>query len=382
MRAPIGLGYLLNVVQRLVLSTLLVCSAGLASSHELRPAIADLAFEDQRLSLEIEVTLEALLAGIDMSTHDDTTDSPEAADYDRLRAEAPAVLTDRLEAAWPEIAKKITLKAGDEALSPQLNGVDVPPVGDTELPRDSLLIISADLPNGADEVEIGWDASFGPLVLRQIGVEDGYSTYLDNGTMSDPIPRAGGVVQSGVATFIDYVVIGFAHIIPKGLDHILFVLGLFFLSLNLRPLLWQVSAFTVAHTITLALGILGIVTLPASVVEPLIAASIVYVGVENVLSKGLTPWRPIIVFLFGLLHGLGFASVLGDIGLSPGTFVTSLIGFNVGVELGQLAVIAVAFLTVGLWFGRKSWYRSRIANPASIAIALVGAWWVVERTLL
>jgi hypothetical protein len=150
----------------------------------------------------------------------------------------------------------------------------------------------------------------------------------------------------------------------------------------MRPLLWQISAFTLAHTVTLALGALEIVRIPPEIVEPLIAASIVYVGVENVLSKGLTPWRPVIVFAFGLLHGLGFASVLADFGLGASHFVPKLIGFNVGVELGQLAVIAIAFVLVGLWFGRKPWYKERIANPASVAIALVGAWWVVERTLL
>jgi hypothetical protein len=114
----------------------------------------------------------------------------------------------------------------------------------------------------------------------------------------------------------------------------------------------------------------------------LIAASIVYVAVENVVARGLTPWRPVIVFLFGLLHGLGFASVLADVGLPPGQYVPSLIGFNVGVEIGQLTVVALAYLTVGYWFGDKPWYRARIATPASLAIAAVGAWWVIERTLL
>jgi hypothetical protein len=104
--------------------------------------------------------------------------------------------------------------------------------------------------------------------------------------------------------------------------------------------------------------------------------------VENIVSKGLSPWRPVIVFGFGLLHGLGFASVLGEFGLPEGAFVPALIGFNVGVELGQLFVIAVAFMLVGVWFGAKPWYRVRIAMPASAAIAAVGLWWVVERVFL
>ena len=127
---------------------------------------------------------------------------------------------------------------------------------------------------------------------------------------------------------------------------------------------------------------LGYVQLPPSLVEPLIAASIVYVAVENIFMSQYRPWRTAVVFGFGLLHGLGFASVLGDIGLDPARFITGLIGFNIGVELGQLAVIAVAFLTVGFWFGSKDWYRPVIATPASVAIAITGAYWFAERVFL
>ncbi|CAN0588825.1 unnamed protein product, partial [Ectocarpus sp. 12 AP-2014] len=133
-----------------------------------------------------------------------------------------------------------------------------------------------------------------------------------------------------------------------GLDHILFVLGLFFLSTRMGPLLWQISAFTLAHTVTLALGALGYVNIPGNIVEPIIAASIVYVAVENIVSDKLHRWRPLVIFVFGLLHGLGFASVLGEFGLPADQFIPALIGFNVGVELGQLTVIAIAFLLVFL----------------------------------
>jgi hypothetical protein len=150
--------------------------------------------------------------------------------------------------------------------------------------------------------------------------------------------------------------------------------------MRLRPLLWQVTAFTLAHTVSLALATLKIVAVPAEIVEPLIAASIVYVAVENILWQKLTPWRPLVVFGFGLLHGLGFASVLGEVGLDPARFLTGLIGFNIGVELGQLAVILGAFLVVGFWFGTRPWYRRAIQIPASVAIALTGGYWFVERT--
>jgi hypothetical protein len=127
---------------------------------------------------------------------------------------------------------------------------------------------------------------------------------------------------------------------------------------------------------------MGLVTVPATIVEPLIAASIVFVAVENIASPKLHAWRPAVVFGFGLLHGLGFASVLGEFGLPQGQFIPALIGFNIGVELGQLTVIAIMILTLGLWFGSQSWFRTRIAVPASALIGLIGAWWCVERTLL
>jgi hydrogenase/urease accessory protein HupE len=179
---------------------------------------------------------------------------------------------------------------------------------------------------------------------------------------------------------LDYTVLGFTHILPKGLDHILFVLGIFLLSARWRPLLYQVTAFTVAHSITLALSLYGIVSLPPSVVEPLIALSIVYVAVENILVSGLRPWRVWVVFAFGLLHGLGFAGVLTELGLPEGEFVPALVAFNVGVELGQLAVILLALAAVG-WCRNRPWYRSRVVIPASLVIAATGAWWTVERVL-
>jgi hypothetical protein len=129
----------------------------------------------------------------------------------------------------------------------------------------------------------------------------------------------------------------------------------------------------------LALGIYGVVSVPAAIVEPLIAASIIFVAVENLFTDRLHRWRPVAVFGFGLLHGLGFAGVLSDVGLPRAQFVTGLIGFNVGVELGQLAVIAACFLGVGLWFRHRHWYRRAVAMPASLAVAVVAAYWFVER---
>jgi hydrogenase/urease accessory protein HupE len=175
-----------------------------------------------------------------------------------------------------------------------------------------------------------------------------------------------------------YLVLGYTHILPKGLDHILFVLGIFLLSPRLKPMLWQVTAFTVAHSITLGLSIYGILSLPSRIVEPLIAVSIAYVAIENVVTRELKPWRLALVFMFGLLHGLGFAGVLRELGLPRSEFLTALLTFNLGVEAGQLTIIAAALLAVSP-FMKQGWYRQRVVIPASLFIAIVGLYWTVAR---
>jgi hydrogenase/urease accessory protein HupE len=178
-----------------------------------------------------------------------------------------------------------------------------------------------------------------------------------------------------------YTVLGIKHIIPLGLDHILFVVGLCLLSTKIKNILWQATAFTVAHSITLALSMRGVITLPAPIVEPIIALSILFIAVENILLQDVKPWRIAIVFVFGLIHGLGFASVLNDIGLPPNKFLTSILSFNLGVELGQIAVIIFVFFTLIRPFGKEPWYRKRVVYPASVCIALVAAYWTIERLL-
>jgi len=178
-------------------------------------------------------------------------------------------------------------------------------------------------------------------------------------------------VENRWEVFREYLYQGYVHILPEGYDHVLFVLGLFFLGTQLRPLFWQVTAFTLAHSVTLALSIYGIVELPGSIVEPLIALSIAYVAFENLWTTELKVWRPILVFAFGLLHGLGFAGVLRGLHLPRSEFLTCVISFNLGVEAGQISVILLALLAVG-WFRHKPWYRPYIAMPASVVIGCLG----------
>ena len=351
-------------------------------AHELRPAVAKVEVSETELQIELLVAIETLLAGIDLTEILDTDEAPEAAIYDTLRGLDDDALAENVWAEWPQLSTEFIME-GAEAL--RLVNVEVIPEPDMELTRDTKLFMVTKLSEGSAPVRFGWTAKNGGLVVRHGEGDDAYAGFLEGGELSLPLPRSGAVEESGTAVFWRFVIEGFEHIIPKGLDHILFVFGLFLFSLSWRPLLSQITAFTVAHTVTLGLTTLSIVKIPAAqiwLVEALIAVSITYVAIENIWRPKLGWWRVVVVFGFGLLHGIGFASVLGDLGLAQGQFVLSLIAFNIGVEGGQLAVIAIGFITLALPFGKSHSYRSYVVIPGSIAIALVGGWWAFERIFL
>lgn len=217
-----------------------------------------------------------------------------------------------------------------------------------------------------------------PLIITRA---DGRTSteWIAGAAWSAPIDLTGQfVMPTRWQVFVQYLGLGYRHILPEGVDHILFVWGLFLLSARLRPILTQVTAFTLAHSLTLGLAMCGVVSLPSRVVEPLIALSIAYVAVENLATHELKPWRLALVFMFGLLHGLGFAGVLRDLGLPRGEFATGLLAFNLGVEGGQLTVIGVLGAAVA-WCRHRPAYRRWIVVPASLAIAAIGLYWTVVR---
>jgi len=212
------------------------------------------------------------------------------------------------------------------------------------------------------------------------------SFTLDLTQLSGAVPKtatSGAVSSTGGAqdswkTFANFLRQGFIHVLPLGLDHILFVLGLFLLSRTWKPLLLQVTTFTLAHTVTLALATLGWVNVPSKIVEPIIALSIAAVALENIFHPRYTNWRLVIVFVFGLVHGLGFASALKDLDLPPASLAIGLVGFNVGVECAQLAVITIAFV-ITAWLRDPVRYRQWIVVPGSSLIAAMGLWWAAQR---
>jgi hypothetical protein len=281
---------------------------------------------------------------------------------------------------------RLTVGFDGAAVRPAIHFAVAPP-RDELSPSIATIRLTGAIPTGAAQFSwaYGWTfASYALGVTRDHdgdGSSDGAATneWLEGGQTSTPIGLAAPaprISRAGIAW--QYFVLGLTHIVPKGLDHVLFVLGLFLLGTRWRSVLWQVSAFTLAHSITLGLSMYGLIGAPPSIVEPLIAVSIAYVAIENMVLSELKPWRVALVFAFGLLHGMGFAGVLTELGLPRGEFVTALVTFNVGVEAGQLLVIVTAFALVG-WHRANASYRRTVVVPASLAIACMAVYWTFER---
>ncbi len=355
-----------------------------AVAHEMRPAIVDVEVAgDGRFTLKIETNIEARLAGI-APLHEDTENAPQAEQYDRYRALSPRQLEQAFIDFEPRFREGLQLRLDARAASLELASLEIPDISDQRLARNSRLIYTGNLPASAAEVRWRYAPDFGDSVVRFLrpGMDEPASHWVKSGDTSPPFALNGAIQRTSLGeVWADYILLGFEHIVPKGIDHILFVLGLFLLSAAWKPLLWQVSAFTLAHTLTLALTIFGVISLSSAIVEPLIALSIAYVALENLFTRELHPWRPALVFVFGLLHGMGFASVLWELGLPADHAVSALIAFNIGVELGQLLVIAAAFTLVFRLLKRPALYRKAVVIPGSALIALTGLYWTWGRVM-
>lgn len=181
--------------------------------------------------------------------------------------------------------------------------------------------------------------------------------------------------------FINYLGLGFTHVIPLGFDHILFILCLFFYNSKLKTVLLQCTIFTIAHSLALGLSASGIVIYNTNLIEPLIALTILYAAIENIFFVKKSTSRYLLIFIFGLIHGLGFATALKEIGIPKEQFFTSLLSFNIGVELGQITIILAAYFLISKWFSNKIWYKERIVYPISTVIACVALYWTIERIL-
>jgi hydrogenase/urease accessory protein HupE len=278
------------------------------------------------------------------------------------------------------LRQRLHLTFDDVEVQPAIS-ISVVPASDPLSPPAATIHLTGKVPASASRLtwRYGWTfASYSLTVRGTTGTGD--PVWLEGGEQSSPIDlRRIAPPPTRIEIVRRYLVLGFTHILPLGFDHVLFVLGIYLLSRQTRAMLWQVSAFTLAHSITLGLSMFGMIAAPPRLVEPMIALSIAYIAIENVFLSRLRPWRVALVFAFGLLHGMGFAGALKEIGLPRSELLTALVSFNLGVEAGQLTVIGLAATFVGWYCRHKTWYRSRVVVPASLAIAVTALYWTVER---
>jgi len=352
-------------------------------AHELRPAIANLnIFEKNNMvngNLSIQLNLESIITGIN-TKHSNTEESEKSEEYQKLRKMNPKLLLREFKSKIKNFDNKINLTSRNKNLDLNLISIIIPKVGNINIIRDTLVNFNIQK-NDGENLQFSWNKNLGSIILRinSITNEPLYTELIEEGKRSKLFSTNTKTEVGFLQNIKTYTQIGFKHIIPKGLDHILFILALFLLSPKLKPLVIQISIFTLAHTITLFLGVLNVVTVSVTIVEPIIALSICFIAIENLFTENIKKTRPYVIFFFGLLHGLGFAGVLNEIGISSDLFVLSLISFNVGVELGQISVIILSYLFIALLFQKKSWYRSKITKPISVIVAFIGFYWFAQR---
>jgi len=372
---------------------LLLLSFTLSHADVLKPLKIELSvYPNGVYELDVHANLEELLSGAAQET---MRANPEVqAEFNRLSDLSADALKSEFKSKQHLLVDKIAILLNGKRAQPKVSLVTAR--GKTTSQQTSIVRLSGQLPENIEAIDFGYSRSLGEVVFRYRRLEEVTDKWGDwvwlsrqKAKQSNANSNKGSNADSSKSNeappasevFTDYLVLGFTHILPKGLDHILFIIGLFLLSTKIKPLIAQATAFTVAHTLTLGLTMQGLISLSPSIIEPLIAFSIAYVGIENILHKELHRFRIVLVFLFGLLHGMGFASVLTDLGLPDGQFINALLSFNIGVEFGQLAILTLCFILVALPFRNKSWYRRGIVIPASLVIAIVGIYWGVERSI-
>ena len=350
----------------------LIACAGPAGAHEIGKTQATAVVRDHTCTVDVVVDPDALLTALEVSSGSALSTGLTRPERDRRIGALSSVFLDR-----------VTLRFDADVVRPRFAYVAESALGDAAR-APSRVRLTAGVPPGARTMTFAYGLTLGAYAFNvRIGDGPVQTYWLDRmrpspgiSLIAPPPPLTGRQVAW------QYFTLGFTHIVPQGTDHILFVLGIFLLSARWRSILLQVSTFTIAHSITLGLTMYGVVSLPARIVEPMIALSIAYVALENFVTSELKPWRLALVFSFGLLHGMGFAGVLRELGLPHSQYLNALATFNVGVEAGQLSVIAIASVVLASVRGDESRYRRLVVQPASLLIALVGLYWTIQRIVV
>lgn len=370
------------MLSKLIAVILLLGYAQFSAAHDPGLSSADLIIKTQGVDVKITFSLQDIEAFVPMDSDQD--------------AEVTAAEQD---AAKPKIAEwvmqGVQLMLDDQVVQPVGLGVvnfdhknnafiefhyAQAPVRQLKFQADFLNKLAA---NHKQFVTIKDEAGHG-IGEKMLAQGDGWIAITlpvasaDNGKGASENNKAG----SESSTFTDFLLLGIEHILT-GYDHLLFLFSLLIVTRSFWPALKIITFFTIAHSITLGLAGLNIIDIPGYIVEPLIAATIVYVGVENIIRGDHPKGRQWLAFLFGLIHGFGFAAVLREMGISSYEtgILVPLFSFNLGVELGQITV-TVLFLPIIWWLHKQPQIEARFTPVCSIFVCLAGGYWLIERTLL
>ena len=354
------------------------------SAHEIKPTVVEFSKIENQINLVLIFNAEAFLANVDASIYKETKNSSKSKIYDELRLLSKEMLKERIFKSKDQITNSIFVKTSEKPLKLKVVEIDVLDENNIEKVRFTKIYFKTYNQIIETPIKFSTKKIFGPLIFKNFSninkdTQKPQLQWLKPGNQTSQIEileeknNFPNLLISGVWN-------GIIHIIPYGFDHILFILGLFFFSHKLKTLLIQVTTFTIAHSTTLILGGLGYVTISVVIVEAIIAASIIWIGFENLFRKNMNISRIGVIFCFGLLHGLGFASMFKLIGLEGTDYYLNLLSFNVGIELGQILVLLPLVILIPL-FNRIKLYRILIAIPASIIIALFGVDTFINRVL-
>ena len=365
-----------------IIISIFFCNTSFA--HEIKPSIADFAYDQSYLNFEVRLNAELILSNIDASNISNTNSSPLTEIYDRYRLLNKKDLENSILESWKDISSNIEIKINNKLKEIDLIKIDTQDVKNFEISRDTLISFRVLLNEESENFTFKWIKNYGAIILREnndLKLEDELVTeYLQSGTETDPIFFKENNFRSMFTSFTKFFVLGIQHIIPKGLDHILFIFGLFLFSSSLNKLIKQITIFTIAHSITLIFVSLSLIKINPQIVEPIIALSIVYVGLENIFKNYIKEYmRYVVILFFGLLHGLGFALVLSDIGFRSSKLFINLISFNIGIEVAQILIILFLYLLIAIKFANNKYYRIAFQIPSSILIASIGLYWFIER---
>ena len=336
------------------------------------------------MNFKLRLNAELILSNIDASTVSNTDSSSLSAIYDKFRILSKKDLEEMFQNSWSEISSNFDIKINNETKKINLIKTEVEDIKNFEISRDTHVYFRVLLDENSEQFIFRWVKNYGPIILRENNnnkLEDELVTeYLQSGFESSQFSFKENNFSKTFNSFAKFFVLGIQHIIPKGLDHILFIFGLFLFSSSLKKLISQITIFTIAHSITLIFVSLSLMRINPQIVEPIIALSIVYIGLENIFKKYIKEYlRYVVILFFGLLHGLGFALVLSDIGYKSSDLFVNLISFNLGIEVAQISIVLALYLLIALNFSKNKNYRIFFQVPSSILISSVGLYWFFER---